>query len=586
MCGIAGIFGEDDPRFVRALAAAIHHRGPDHTGYYQRGDLHLGMTRLSIIDLHTGDQPIFNEAGDKAIVFNGEIYNYKILRQELLRAGHCFATHTDTEVILHLYEEHGERCVEHLQGMFTFAIADGDTLFVARDRLGIKPLYYAFLPERRVFLFASEIKALLRYRHVDVALDPQGLADMVVLSHPLGSRTLFRSIQALPAGWTLRVKRQGEHLTCDGKQYYDVSPKPSPEISLEEGTAKLIPILRSCVRSHLVADVGIGLTFSGGLDSSLLALMMHEASEGRVRAFTTGSEDRHPDVVHSRLLSSQVDFDHDVYIPTFSELLKVIPACVLAEERPSTLRGLPFFLLCRRIGKNFKVALNGEGADELFGGYREYEEPDYLGRFLRRRLSMVENLGLVPSEDALAAVQRLTRWASFDEYLEAVFDFFLKDRLVRHHLEIVDKYAMAASVEMRVPYMDHVFVEFANSLPIRFKVRASGENGQRQVERKYILKQAALGEYQALIEPMVSRPKLGFPAAGAGFVPLFDRLCEEQLPADYVLRHEFGPIFGKKSTLLLFELFEHIFVEHRGELPDGLRTMDFIRSRGGARPCA
>lgn len=572
MCGIAGIFGESDEEVVKALTLALKHRGPDSTGFYSRGDLHLGITRLRIIDLEHGDQPIFNEIRDKVIVFNGEIYNHRELRETLTAAGHTFSTRTDTEVILHLYEEYGERCVEHLRGMFAFAIADGDTLFLARDRLGIKPLYYAFVPERNLFLFASECKALLRCRHVPAELNRQAFADRSVLTYVPGRQTLFRGIECVLPGETMTVARGQEGaLSLRTRQYYRLSWAREAAPAFEECRENLIDLFRTTVSSHMVSDVDVALTLSGGLDSSFLALTIGELTDRELLTFTVGGDEAQRDVVYAKWLGRYLKTRHDIRVAGFSDFLEAIPAFILAEERASNLWAMPAFLLFRRVGEHVKVCMNGEGADELFGGYPEYKRPCFFLQSFRRRLEAAERRGLPVSDEAAGIVRQLNRNGSRDQCLQKVFDLNLTARLVYLHLDLADRLGMASSVEVRVPFMDHVLVEFVNRLPASYKVDGNSQ--------KVILKAAAVHAFGDPMARVAARKKNSFPHASSAHLRQFDSLCEELLPRGYLSDHEMGAYFPGKASLLVFDLFHHIFFERRGELDAGFQVMDFLRTR-------
>lgn len=574
MCGIAGVLGTADKRLVESMTQALYHRGPDGVGYHSDRELHIGMQRLSIIDVNSGWQPIYNETRDKCVVFNGEIYNYRELRKSLREKGHVFETQTDTEVIVHLYEEYGARCVEHLQGMFAFAIADGQKLFLARDRLGIKPLYYACLRDQFLFVFASEIKALLRCKEVSTTLNMQAFADSIVVNYPVGTHTFFEDIRSFPPGHTMVVtKNQGGVLVIDEKEYYNLSLIPNESITLDEAKEKLTSLLHSTVESHLIADVAVGLNLSGGLDSSQLAMIMNECYGQKILAFTIADDEEHPDIVQSKLVAGCINSMHDITMMSFNDYLQAIPGCIIAEEQPSSLFGLPFYFLCNQIGQKVKVCLNGEGADELFGGYPEYTDRSYQTSYLRKNLAISSKLGVLPSPGVLDIIDKLSSASSFDEYLKQMFAIYLKDQLIRQHLELVDKYSMAASLESRVPYMDHQLVEFVNTLPIHFKVN------WRLGITKYILKKVALDAYGGRLMDIVLRKKLGLPSAGVNFLSKFDKLCNDLLPDDYLNRHEMGFCFSSKRQLLLFELFSEIFMNQRGLVSDKFDVIEFIKDR-------
>lgn len=575
MCGIAGVLGCPETEMIRTLTEALVHRGPDSIGFYSRDGLHLGMTRLSIIDLDHGNQPIFNENGDKVIVFNGEIYNYRELRRELMAAGHVFTTDSDTEVVLHLYEEYGASCVDHLRGMFAFAIADGDRIYLARDRIGIKPVFYSFLPARGLFLFASEAKALLRCPAVDGGLDMETFAELLVLGYSTGRRTLFRGIEEVEPGEYIIAERTPEGCSLTRHCYYRLALRPEPGFSLPAAEAELTELLNSAVETHLMADVEVGVTLSGGLDSSFLALLMDERTQGRAFAFTTAYPEQHPDLLHAKAICRSTKFQHEISIPAFDEFVANVPGCILAEERPASLTGMPFFMLCQLIGGKVKVCLNGEGADELFGGYDIHAAPHFFLRAVKRRLPFLKRLGIAPSERVVEIVRSLARSTSYEEYLASAFEVNLREQLVQHHLEVADRYAMASSLEIRVPYLDHRLVEFVNRLPLSYKVH----NREGSAGRKYILKRVALSAFGQRIEDVVGRLKLGFPSAGASHLQRFDRLCERLLPVDYLSKHEFGFCFFRKRELFIFEIFQQIFLENRGQLDAGFNVMEFLKAR-------
>ncbi len=575
MCGIAGILGTLDREKIVELAKALEHRGPDGQGFYSHGDLHLGMTRLSVIDPEGGNQPILNDHQDKAIVFNGEIYNHKELRESLIAKGHTFSTRSDTEVILRLYEDLGERCVEHLNGMFAFAIADGDRLFLARDRIGIKPLFYCLASDHRTFIFASEVKALLRCPEVEGGLDPQAFADNIALGYPTERATIFRGVETVKPGEYILVQRQDHIVSLRHHCYYNLSLRPDPGISLESAEFELLHRLRTVVQTHMEADVDIGIALSGGLDSSILAFMLDQQTHRSHFAFTTGTSETHPDVVHSRAVSRQTKLKHDVFIPSFRHFLEQVPGCIFAEERPTSLTAMPFFMLCQVIGSKVKVCLNGEGADELFGGYSMYADPHAHVDRLKKRLAWLRRLGMNPSERTFEIFDKLSHWESFDDYLAAIFDINLREQLLHFHLGVADRYAMASGVEIRVPYLDHVFVEFVNRLPLSYKLHRQND----RFNHKYILKRVACSSFGAGIRDIIARPKLGFPSAGATYLARLKNLCDKFLPRDYLKKHEMGHCFANKIDLVVFEIFQEFFLKRRGEMDAGFSMVDFLKSR-------
>jgi asparagine synthase (glutamine-hydrolysing) len=579
MCGIAGSFGDGNGSRVRRMTAALVHRGPDSSGYHSRGDLHLGVRRLSIVGIESGNQPIYNEAGDKAIVFNGEIYNYRHLQRLLREKGHELTTETDSEVVLHLYEEYGRDCVQHLRGMFAFAIDDGGSLFLARDRLGIKPFYYSHLTDRGLFLFASEIKALLRCPEVSTTLDFESVLDSVICSHPVASRSLFDDVQCLDPGCILEVRKAGGSVETRKVRYYESRIEPDPSITLEEAETSLYELLRATVQGHLSGDVEIGLLLSGGLDSSLLAALMAECLQEPVQAFTIATAEDDADLVSARGVAASLRMKHEILFPTFEEYLAAIPDWLaLRETGLPSLSGLSALLLSRRIAQRLKVCISGDGSDEIFGGYSEFYGSLRGLERLRRNLSRFCALGYRPSAAVSEMIESLfaQQGKGPDAFLLALFRYNQGDVLVRQHLDFQDRVGMAASLEIRVPFMDHVLVELANRLPLSLKVTDPPRVG------KYILRKVAASHFEPAVANTANRLKLGMPNACSRYRARFEALCNELLPSDYLGRHELGCLFPSRARLLLFELFQAVFVDSRGEVPANLDVVDFIRSRADA----
>ncbi len=581
MCGIVGVVGNRDAALVRAMNNALYHRGPDDEGYFNSEDIDLGVRRLSIIDIEKGRQPIYNESRDKCIVFNGEIYNYRELRKILVGKGHVFETATDTEVIIHSYEEYGERCVDHLRGMFAFAIADGKKLFLARDRLGIKPLYYANIAGH-CFLFASEIKALLKCPSLNVAIDYTTLGDRVVLGHGYGNETYFEGVNSLAPGHYLTVEINGPEITFAETEYYKLSFLQNESLTVSDALGQFNELLSDSVRSHLVADVDVGLTLSGGLDSTILALIMSQHYPSSILSFTISDDLENSDLRQARIISNSIRSVHSEILTNFQDTMKDIPACILAEEQPSSLFGMPLFFLCKQIGRRVKVCLNGEGADELFGGYTDYLNRHSKVNRLRESLARAKALGMSPSEEVVEYVNSLVGAKDDKEYLEYLFPFNLTSQLVQNHLHPVDRYGMASSLEIRVPYLDHYLVDFVNSMPLSYKVDV--ERGIK----KYVLRKAAVEFYGEVTADAVLRKKIGFPASGKRFLSKVDDFCDSTLPDKYAAKHDMRHYFSYQSDgrsriskrgLLLYDLFSFIFIDQRGCLPDGFDIYEFGRSK-------
>jgi len=575
MCGIAGAIGIcDDGALVKGMTAALRHRGPDGAGHCSRGAYHVGATRLSIIDLTGGGQPIYNETRRACVVFNGEIYNHRELRAGLQRKGHTFTTQTDTEVIIHLYEEVGDELVRYLRGMFAFAVFDGSRVLLARDRLGIKPLYFATNPGQQLFLFASEIKAIIRHPGFAPRLDLQTLADTIALGHAVDDQTFFEGVRSLRPGHTLVVSSSDGLQVGTPRSYCTADVVREDDADLDEMQAALELALDRAVIAHLDADVEVGLTLSGGIDSSILALFASRHVQRPISTFAVADHDGHADVLQARRVAEMIGSAHQTVVMSFDDYLDVIPGLIEGEEQPSSLYGAPFYFLCRAIARRIKATLHGEGADELFGGYEQYLDREVRLSQIRRRLPLLKYLGVAPSDRAVECMKRLSAPSGFGEYLQNLFTDSMGDPLERQHLVPVDKCAMATGLEVRVPYLDAAVVELAKRMPLHFLVRPD------LGIRKYILRRLVLSRFGTGMMDIVLREKLGAPAAGKVHFERFTRLCNENLPDEYVMSHEFGRCFASKRELLLFDMFLEVFMKQRGNSAGMGSVVDFIKARG------
>jgi len=513
ICGIASSRGAVDPGRLAAMSATLVHRGPDSDGTFVEGPVGLAARRLAIIDLQTGDQPIANEDGTIHVVQNGELYNYRELRAELERAGHRFATQGDTEVLVHLYEEHGTGFAERLRGMFAVALWDAPRrrLVLARDRYGIKPLYYGATAEG--IEFASELRALPRGE-----IDLEALEAFLAFNSIPAPLTIFREARKLPAGhvllWeggALRIERFARPAPVDAREL-----RTDEEAELVE---ELRARLRDSVRAHLVSDVPVGVLLSGGIDSSALAALAAEESSERLRTFSIGFEERSFDeLADARVVAERYGTEHrELVLRPDAALL--LPALAEAFDEPfADSSALPTYLVSQLAAQDVKVALSGEGGDELFGGYYTYVA-DLLalraGGLARIARPLVERL---PSSSARASfdykAKRFVRGAhlpplerhhawkeifspearaeltgrsnGFDpvdlyrarfaetegaELLARLQDVDLGVYLVDDLLVKTDRASMAHSLEARVPFLDPVVTSFALALPTRHRVR-------------------------------------------------------------------------------------------------------------------
>jgi asparagine synthase (glutamine-hydrolysing) len=518
MCGISGWIGPPDKERAERMRGVIRHRGPDDRGEYVDDSATLLHERLSIIDLAGGHQPLSNEDGRYQIIFNGEIYNYRELRSRLESRGHRFQTSSDTEVIVHLYEEEGERCPEQLSGMFAFAIWDSreKTLFLARDRLGIKPLFYAEAGD--TFLFASELKAVLASGLVPRRLDPEGLDLYLTFMYVPAPRTIVSGVRKLPPGHTL-TRRKG----CSTvRKYWELPPAetaahPPHRAALEELTA----LLEDAVKIRLMSEVPLGAYLSGGLDSSLVVGLMTRASAGPINTFSVGFEERGFDESPwSRMVAERFGTHHEELIVkhhSTEDLPKIIRAL---DEPVADSAAIPTYFMAEVTKPHVTVVLTGEGADEIFAGYSHYKillwgdrlsalgpgpaargmagllkslpasrGAEYIGR-LRDRAGAFLALKSVFGErekaalyswDDLSSVRSARPAHEFvrrylvpgdGPYLHQLLRLDMAGWLPDDLLVKVDRMTMAHSVEARVPYLDHRVVEAVMRLPASWKLRA------------------------------------------------------------------------------------------------------------------
>jgi asparagine synthase (glutamine-hydrolysing) len=563
MCGICGIaslsaVGRHEPstdHIGRKMTNEIRHRGPDSEGLYIDEGIFLGMRRLSIIDLNTGDQPIFNEDKSLCIIFNGEIYNFRELKPNLIQKGHKFNSTSDTEVIIHLYEELGEKCLDKLRGMFAFAIWDKKEkkLFIARDRLGIKPIYYSHTPKG--FLFASELKSILASQYIKKEIDYTAMSDYLTFLYVPAPRTIFRNIYKLLPGHYLTLKDGREEI----KQYWDLEFEETSLVKDEnEYIEKFLELFEESVKLHLESDVPLGVFLSGGTDSSLVVAMMSRLSNETIETFTVGYEGRDEyfdERKYSRIVANQFETNHHEFTlkPNIQELMEGIVSHF--DEPFADASAIPNYLISAETRKYVKVALSGLGGDELCGGYERYlgcvlaERYQKLPSFLRNKIAPALVNKLPDSKKGRHFNERLKRFvncanypflrryfeivATFNEeekrelfvpevqnQIERQSDMFfydyskstdnlcpintmskidLKTYLVDDLLTVTDRMSMAHSLEARVPFIDHKLVEFFATIPPSLKIRG--------FSKKYLLKRAA---ERLLPREVIYRKKMGF----------------------------------------------------------------------------
>ena len=570
MCGIAGIvsagrLADDDRARAVAMRDVIAHRGPDDVGLFVDERAALGHRRLSIVDLATGHQPLANERGDVWIVYNGEIYNHADVRPELENAGHHYATKSDTETIVHAYEQWGDACVDRLRGMFAFAIWDATRrrLLLARDRLGVKPLYWAQAGDR--ILFGTEINSILASGLITAEANDAALPELLGTRYLSGTETLFKGIHRLLPGHVL-VFEDGR---VSVRQYWDVpTGEHRPEIarlSEAEAVRRFRELLEESVRIRLMADVPLGMFLSGGLDSSAIAALMARMIDRPLQTFSVAFKERsYSELDYARQVSTAIGADaHEVVIDD-NDFFGALPRLIWHEDEPiAHPSSVPLYFVSELAARHVKVVLTGEGSDELLAGYGKYPRalvnwragaaydavpeavrgwiaasvvprlPSRLARYAKRSFLAVPRtpeamffdtfaaigLGrqsslLTPAVAAGATADRAYgpsrayfdrpngHSTTLDRLLYADLKTYLVELLMKQ-----DQMSMAASIESRVPFLDHRLVEFAAVLPPRLKLRG--------FKTKWILREAVRG---ILPQEILTRRKMGFPVPFAVWV--------------------------------------------------------------------
>ena len=565
MAGIAGVINAKNRTVVDRMTGALRHRGPDGEGRWSKPRITVGVTVLK------RSQPVF-ESETLCVVLDGRIRNYAELRDSLQKSGHLFRTATEAEVLARLYEEKGDDLVQHLQGTYAFALIHGDRLLLARDRLGIKPLYYAHLPGSNLFLFASEIKAILQNAEFVPSLDMQAFADSLLLGHPVGNLTFFTGVSSVRPGHVVSVSIGGE-VHFEEQPYCVPAFKRDNNVRLSEAQTMVECQLEEIISDQLDLDQPVGVTLSGGLDSTVLALLASRRSSRPIFTFTVADDDRNPDVEQAAAVARSIASKHVRFAMTFADYLNCLPGYIETMELPSGGYSTPFYFLCRKIAPEVAICLDGEGADELFGGYTDYLNWPSRVRYVQRQMSLLERLGYAPSDHAMQIVQRIRSTMSREQHLQTIFELNLGDRMERFRIDPVDRCAMAASLDMRLPYLDDRLVDLASRLPAEFVVRID-----LGIE-KYILRRLLIERHGTAFLDVVLRRKIGAPVAAASSMERFDKLCESALPDDYLEAHELGFCFPNKRHLFMFELFIEVFMQHRGDSRNSGTALDLLSVR-------
>ncbi|MES2116734.1 MAG: XrtA/PEP-CTERM system amidotransferase [Pseudomonadota bacterium] len=633
MCAIVGLFDlqgtpDIDPALLGRMNDSLRHRGPDGAGSHHEPGLGLAHRRLAIIDLAAGHQPMYNEDHSVVLVYNGEIYNFRALMRELQQYGHIFRTHCDTEVIAHAWEQWGSRCVDHLRGMFAFALWDRNeqTLFLARDRLGVKPLYYARLDNGQL-AFASELKALLLHPAMPRALDPLAVEDYFAYGYVPDPRTIFERARKLPPGHTLCVRKGGAVPAT--QPYWDVPFAPVAVASPAQAADELTARLAEAVRMRLVAEVPLGAFLSGGVDSSAVVAMMAQCMQEPVNTCAIAFGDpRYDETSYARAVAAHCATRHHELRVDGQDTGLIDQLATLYDEPFADSSALPTYRVCQLARQRVTVALSGDGGDENLAGYARYRwhvqeerwrarvpaalrRPVFgaLGRAYPRGLWLPRPLRAKATLQAMArdsieayfhsiavmddatrarlfssgftaslgqyrAIEVLRRHAAAcpaDDALSLVQYLDLKTYLPGDILTKVDRASMAHGLEVRVPLLDHELVAWISGLPPRLKLMEG--------EGKHIFKQAMIPYLPAAI---LHRPKMGFAVPMAGWLAgalrsRLQRCLDSSLLADsgifnmaYVQQLRDEQLSGRcdhSSALWSLLMFES-FLRHVLELPD------------------
>ncbi|MFH1772351.1 MAG: asparagine synthase (glutamine-hydrolyzing) [Candidatus Omnitrophota bacterium] len=527
MCGICGTVGLSDKNLIKEMTKALLHRGPDSEGFHIEDDAALGMRRLSVIDIEGGSQPMYNEKQTLCVIHNGEIYNFKELREGLLNRGHVFKSASDTEVIVHLYEEYGQDCVLHLDGMFAFAVWDikNKELFIARDRIGIKPLYYHY--HNGILRFASEVKSIIKDRNLTAKLNPKAIACFFAYLYIPSPYSIFEGINKLPPAHTLMFKKGKLDIT----PYWNISFRDDAKLPASKDIYGDISLnlLKDSVKKRLISDVPLGVFLSGGIDSSAIVALMRKINSSKIKTFSIGFDDKYSsfnELDYAQAVASRFETEHTKFIVT-PDIVKILPKVAWHLDEPfADSSAILNFLIAEVSRKSITVALTGIGGDETFGGY-----PRYLGAkaslcyrkiplALRKTIDKISSPfikeGLTSANTGsrfkrflhgttLDLFSQYIHWMQFTgsleqnnlfsgdmrnelkifdlksthtaymqqanstEYLKQIYSLDIHTYLVDDLLFMADRMSMAHGLELRVPFCDHRLIDYCARIPENIK---------------------------------------------------------------------------------------------------------------------
>ncbi|NQT55578.1 MAG: asparagine synthase (glutamine-hydrolyzing) [Desulfobacteraceae bacterium] len=575
MCGICGIYNEKNLSAVTAMLESIRHRGPDSFATKLFKNHSLGECGLNIVSNKDDILPLVAGENKIALLFNGEIYNYHEIKRDLTKDGYIFSSNTDSEIIIPLYKKYKNDFAKHLKGMFAIAIIDQDQILLARDKFGIKPLYYHQIKDK--LIFGSEIKALLQYPEVPAELDQKSLEESMVFGYIFSQeRTLLKEICQVPPGYLI---------TFDGnsvvKQRHYQMPAPfylnNGNIDYEESVSQLTTtLLKTFELLHKHGNSEKGIYLSGGVDSTLMAVLSREILEGPVHTYTLYDSEDAPDLNYARKVAKAIGSDHHELFVTPSDYLNELPSFIYHYENLvaggvfDIQGGIAFQILSKYISRHHKVAFTGEGADELFGGYYWiYTHPLGFSDRIRERAS------LLPTQSkARELVENIFPYPENERvYRKNLFDILMKSGLSNYHLWSVDRSCSSFGFETRPPYLYDDIAECALSLPIDFKV-------PNKSMTKMILKDVALPYLKKYnLADIVNRKKYGMPAALDHIGPRIQEKIAKIVPINNIQKHPFRRYLNSPIDVLMFDLFYYFLIKQRGKPTTNISVFDFYKDR-------
>jgi asparagine synthase (glutamine-hydrolysing) len=559
MCGITGYFSRENRYPIEEMVNILSHRGPDEKSHITNGNCTLGVTRLSINDLENGSMPISNENGTVYVVQNGEIYNSPSLRAELKKLGHSFRTRSDTEVLVHGYEEWGRDVIKRVQGIFAFAVYDTQSqeLLLARDRLGIKPLYIH--QSDKEIIFGSEAKAIVKSGKSRFDINPTALLERFIFGHPISYFSILEGIEQLPPGC---------FATFDANGVYEVNKYDSPvqirhEIDYLDALEMTKRTIERVIQKQMLSDVPIGVWLSGGIDSCGLAYVLSQSQKTQIHTFTVADTMNHHEIKYANIMANLIVSNHSVSLIGEKEGIDSLPRYIWNLE-DIDYNHMMLYLLAGAVKGKAKCIMSGHGADELFLGYGMYRNPGAYGNNILSRLSRSRN---TLDGDKFSHFREIAQSFIDVDGLESMIKFNQVFELPNDNLNLVDRLSMAHGIEVRVPFLDEELVTLTNSMPSEYLL-----NGNRD---KLILRDA-LREL-GVPEVIYTRPKN---MAGRKTIPkvmaTIEAFADEMVPDSYVASHPFMQLLDYEDLMLAFEGNQKI--NSKAKLKSYILSFDLLRS--------